>query len=737
MGTSGAYSGQHPTDEQEQVESSLALSEVWIAVQNNRWLVALAFVLTVAATVAYTKTRTPLFSAQATIRMDPEAPQPLGDRIDHVADIEGDYWDRQEYYNTVFEMIQAKSTALVVVKNLSLHRNPGFIDGTKSDEVTPEQYVTAEQAAGVLKGRLSISAVKESRLALVSYTDANPARAARVLSGVLDAYMSVHQGELNEASDNAVAWLDDQLGSLKGRLDKSELALHEYKKEKKILSVSADDQSEILRAKMAQLTSALTSAEASRARIGARRAELRKIKGDDPSVLPARELTNSLVLKSLREKYMMAFERVASLEAEGKGPGHPQLASAAAARDAAKHLLLAEVANVKESVEKDYSAISDEIGSLNALYNAAKEQALELNLLAIEYKRLERSRNTNQELFNLVTTKSKETGLTSHLRPSNVRVVDHPEIPGAPFFPNVPLNLFGGAIGGLLLGLGLAFGREQLDSTIRRPEVVERVFGTPFLGILPAIKANKTKRGPTVTTRAELTVHHEPSGAMAEAARGVRTNVMLGRGVLENTKVLLTTSAAPGDGKTTVACSLAISLAQTGQKVALVDCDLRRPRIHRIFGKSNDAGVSSILAGSMTLEQVAQGTEVTNLTVVPSGHPPINPAELLHGENFAAMLRDLRANYDRVILDSPPLIPVADGTILATQADATLIVARAFETKKHTARRAARVLRDVDANTIGTVLNAVDFSRGEYRYYQYYDYGQPEAQHSNFPGTKS
>lgn len=742
MAMMGANSDDDSTGKGAETEGAFSLKEVWLAVASHRWLVAVVFTAAVLTAYAYTKSRIPMYRAYATIRMDPEAPKPLGDGVDHVANIKGDYWDRTEYYNTVFEMLKAKSTAVLVVRSQSLHKSAGFVEGQPIDELSREDYVTPEIAASIVQSRLSISMIKESRLATISYDDANPKRAARVLEGILQAYIDVHHGEMNEASTGAISWLDEQLSLLRGKLDKSELALHEYKKQKQILSVSADDQSEMLRAKMAQLTEALTSAETARARIGARRGELRKIEGNDPAVLPAEELTSSGVLRALREKYILAYEAVESLRAEGKGDGHPAVASAVARREAAEKLLLAEVANIKASVEKDYAAISDEISSLSALYAAAKEQALELNLLAIEYKRLERARNTNQELFDLVTAKSKETGLTSHLRPSNVRVVDRPEIPNSPFSPNKSLNLLAGAVGGLLLGLGLALGREQLDSTLRRPEMMEQVFRFPFLGILPAIKAAGRRSRPSAKhpltapnagARSELSAHCEPTGSMAEAARTVRTNLMLGRGVSSETKVLLATSAAPGDGKTTVACSLAISLAQTGERVALVDCDLRRPRLHRIFDRPNHGGVTSVLAGTMTLSEVAHPTVVPNLTFISSGIPPVNPAELLHSEAFAIFLNELRKHFDRIVLDSPPLIPVADAAILATQADAAIVVARAFETKKHTARRAARVLLDVNANVIGTVLNAVDFSRGEYRYYQYYDYGQRKPTHSEFP----
>lgn len=752
MAAMGTTPGDSSTGNDANREGVFSLGEIWSAVLSQRWLVLTVFVLCVAAAYGYTKTRIPMYRAYATIRMDPEAPKPLGEGVEHVADIKGDYWDRTEYYNTVFEMLKAKSTAALVVKSQGLSRNPGFVDNLPADELAREDYVTPEVAAAILQSRISIDKVKDSRLATISYADANPKRAARILDGILHAYIDVHHGELNEASTNALTWLDQQLEQLRGKLDKSELALHEYKKEKKILSVSADDQSEMLRTKMTQLTQALTLAETNRARIGARRSELRKIEGNDPAVLPAEELTSSGVLKTLREKYILAFEAAESLRAEGKGDSHPAVAAAVARRESAKNLLLAEVANIKASIEKDYAAITDEIDSLRTLYESAKDQALELNLLAIEYKRLERARNTNQELFDLVTAKSKETGLTSHLQPSNVRVVDRPEIPDSPFAPNKSLNLLAGAVGGLLLGLGLALGREQLDSTLRKPEMMEQAFRFPFLGILPAVKSATSKssfkgrsrsplyaafpRAPATGVaahRGELSSHYEPTGSMAEAARTVRTNLMVGRGISADTRVLLTTSAAPGDGKTTVATALAISLAQAGERVALVDCDLRRPRLHRIFERPNHSGVTSILAGTMNLSEVVHETVVPNLSFISSGVPPVNPAELLHGEGFANFLRELRTRYDRIVLDSPPLIPVADAAILATQADAAIVVARAFETKKHTARRAARVLEDVNANVIGTVLNAVDFSRGEYKYYQYYDYGRRKPTLSTFP----
>jgi capsular exopolysaccharide synthesis family protein len=753
------YAAEPVSPSEERTEGGFSLVELWLAVRNNLWLVLGIALAALGASAYYTSTRTRLYSASATVRFDPQAPRVLGQQVENVADIQSDYWNRQEYYNTQHWQLRSKGTALPVVRELALHKNIGFVMRRPSDALAPEELVSEEAAASMLSARLDVRGIDESRLATVSYTDANPERAARVLSAVLRAYIEQHRAEQRSVSEEASQWLGDQVQALKQRLEESEHELYEYRKEKDILDVSADDQSEMLGSSMQQLTTELTAAEARRAKIGARRSELRKVGSDDPERLPVAELMDSTVLSQLREKYVVASAELDSLVGAGKGTNHPDVASVRARRDAARRLLLAEVENVKESVEKDYAAASQEISALSALLADARKKALELNKLAIDYKRLERQRDTNEKLFGLVTERSKETDLTRMLAPSNTKVVDPPEVPGAPFSPNVPLNLMAGLMLGLALGLVVAIGREQFDASVRRPEVLEQATGAPFLGLLPLVKRGETKRGfsplaflrrkrarspaqlgsqPATPSgerarRSELTVHYDPQSGMAESARAIRTNLLLSD---VPTQTLLVTSSAPGDGKTTVACSLAISLASAGQRVCLVDADLRRPRLHRIFGVPNDLGLTSAVAGGHPLGELLRPTLVTGLSLLPAGHLPAHPAELLHSERFAELLHELRERFDRVVFDSPPLIPVTDGAVLASQLDATVLVARAFGSKKHTVRRSARILRDVDANVVGAVLNAVDFDRGEYRYYQYYDYARHGAAHSVPPPSR-
>jgi polysaccharide biosynthesis transport protein len=215
-------------------------------------------------------------------------------------------------------------------------------------------------------------------------------------------------------------------------------------------------------------------------------------------------------------------------------------------------------------------------------------------------------------------------------------------------------------------------------------------------------------------------VHEAPLSGIAEAARSIRTNLMF-MNPDHPYKRLLVSSAAPSEGKTTVACSIAIALAQGGQRVCLVDCDLRRPRLHRIFSRTGEAGVTNVIVGDATVDEVAKPTMVKNLWSVPAGPTPPNPADMLHSERFKKFLADLGDRFDRVVIDSPPVVPVTDSAIISTLVDGTVFVVRAFATSRHLSRQGLRSLRDVDSPVVGVVLNAVNLNRREYNYsYQYY-----------------
>jgi capsular exopolysaccharide synthesis family protein len=258
-----------------------------------------------------------------------------------------------------------------------------------------------------------------------------------------------------------------------------------------------------------------------------------------------------------------------------------------------------------------------------------------------------------------------------------------------------------------------------------------------FLGLLPAVGTPvKGKKGAPVPTtdeaRPELIVHYEPNSGTAEAARALRTNILY-MSPDHPYQTLLVTSAGPSEGKTTVASCIAVAMAGAGHKVVLLDCDMRRPRVHRVFGLSNDAGVTTALIDPSTIDEVTHQTVVPNMQVICTGPIPPNPSELLHSDAFARLLTELRKRFDRIIIDSPPIVPVTDAAILATQVDGTILIVRAFQTSRDLVRRAKRTLNDVGAHIVGSVLNAVELDRPEYGYYRYQYYKREGSYGSDLP----
>jgi capsular exopolysaccharide synthesis family protein len=281
-------------------------------------------------------------------------------------------------------------------------------------------------------------------------------------------------------------------------------------------------------------------------------------------------------------------------------------------------------------------------------------------------------------------------------------------------------------VAGLLLGLGLALVLEFLDSSVTSQQEIEERLGLSFLGFVPTIpdSAGEVK---------DLHMHHEPKSLIAECTRVIRTNLLF-MSPDKPFKRMLITSSGPQEGKSTTVINLGIAMAQSGNKVLLIDTDMRRPRLHKAFGVPNDVGVSSLLVGDGTIDSAIKTTEVPGLFLLSCGPVPPNPAELLHTKAFSDLLAQLGTRFDRIVLDSPPVGAVSDAVVLATLVDGVVMVLKAGKTQSDTARRTVRMLRDVKAPLFGAVLNDVDLERtkyGDYYYgyaYRYYGYGDPKKE---------
>jgi polysaccharide biosynthesis transport protein len=697
-----------------------------LKVLSKHWVTMTACVIFAGGvSLLYSKSQAKIYEATTMLEINPHANQPLGEKDDGSSlDMGSGFWDTREYYETEYKIITSDRVLRTVVRDLGLGTDAEFL-GLKSRPAAP---LSEEAVVDELRLRLMVDPVKNSRLVLLHMDDTDPKRAQRICDAVANAFIEQNLQTAISSTSDAVVWLNGQLDHIKEDLDQNENALHQFKLENNLPSTSINETSNMLRLEMQDLDTALTHTRTHREELLARHAELEKVLSNSPDQLPSSELLASAYLQSLRLQYEDAVKERDALVAEGKLDNHPLVKRATERVSDTKSALLAEVKNIKGAVERDLAIATREEAGESALFEASRKQAVELNMKEIEYHRLDRAREQNEKLFQLLLSRMKEADVARMMRVNNIRVVDLASDPKVPIRPRTFINLGLGVLGGLLLGIALGWGREQLDNSLKTPDDLEKRLGVTFLGLLPEISEEGEKKGkrrrrrvPVSALSPELIVHEQPLSGIAEAARSIRTNLLFMNPDRPYRKILVS-SAAPSEGKTTVACSIAIALAQGGQRVCIVDCDLRRPRIHRIFDRSGDAGVTNVIVGNATVDDVVKPTLVANLWSVPAGPTPPNPADMLHSERFKKFLSDLADRFDRVVIDSPPIVPVTDSAIISTLVDGTVFVVRAFSTTRHLGHQGLRALRDVDSPVIGAVLNAVNLNRREYNYYYQYYY---------------
>ena len=364
---------------------------------------------------------------------------------------------------------------------------------------------------------------------------------------------------------------------------------------------------------------------------------------------------------------------------------------------------------------------------LQSALGHANTLGLELNRWEMEYGHLVRTRDSKAALYDLVLKRSAEAGLTGMQRVEYVRQIDSALLPTTPVAPRVTMNILVGIIAGIILGLALAVLLERSDRRIRHAEDLEAL-GLPVLGIVPrfdgqATSGPKRRRGGGNTTpfNSDLITHHQPMSSVAENLRTIRTNLSF-MGADNGLHAFCVTSAAPREGKSTIVINLAISLAQNGKKVLLIDTDLRRPRLHRAFKVPGRRGISNALVGEAKLDELVIHTEVPNLDLIPCGPIPPNPSELLHTENFRKFLADAKSKYDHVVFDTPPLGAVTDAAVLTPQLDGVILVVKAQSTTRDAIRATARQLNDINGRIFGAIFNDVDLRSSRYGQGTYYYY---------------
>jgi capsular exopolysaccharide synthesis family protein len=397
--------------------------------------------------------------------------------------------------------------------------------------------------------------------------------------------------------------------------------------------------------------------------------------------------------------------------------------------------IAAEETRVQHGARDEYLAAVQREMLLTTAFDKQKQEANQLNESSIEYSVLKRDADSNRQLYQDLLQRLKEAGVSAGLRSSNIRVVDVARPPTFPIKPNVPRNIEFGFMFGLACGIGLAFVLESLDTSVRNMEQLSAISALPALGTIPlqlSSGSSLRKRLKAISAEAEksalpaLVTFTRPKSEAAEAYRALRTSILLSS-FGAPPKVILVTSALPQEGKTTISANSALVLAQRGSRVLLIDADLRRPGIDRLFGFRSRGGLSTLISGVDKIEDViVPSTQVPNLWILPAGPIPPQPVELLGSTVMRDHMTRWREEFDHIIIDTPPCLSVTDAVVLSPAADRIILVARAGKTSKPALRRACELLLHVNGRVMGIVLNALDLRSSDDHYYAY---GGPDAHH--------
>jgi capsular exopolysaccharide synthesis family protein len=725
--TESQHNGRGRSDEgaiQTQVEEpGLNIQKYLQLLLKRKWLILSVLVVVLGATAVWTFTRTKIYKATATVLVDQKAPQVLGNTVNDVVDLTAGGWRSKDYIETQRRVVHSLTLARTVAERLALVSNATFW----GPNVKPDQR-TREGAARTLARLIAATPARDANVLEIAVEHPDAALTARLANTVAQAFMDQNVEYKLTSTNGAVKWLSDQLDDLKKQLEQSELALYEFKKKHNIISISLEDKQSIVARQIEKFTDGLTEIRLRRMALDAQRKQILAARERNPEKDPLKvaiaPVMENTVVQRLKDALVDENRRYLALK-EKYDSKWPAVREQKAKVEAARKDLDREVNNVLASLETKYKEVKDNQAQIAAALQSAKDEALNLNKREVDYQRLKRTQENNAKLYGLVLSRMKESDLSAQLRVNNIRLLDAAIEPRAPVRPRVQLSLAIGAVLGFLLGIVLAFLVDTLDNSVKSQEDIDQVQDLVYLGLMPripgAIVARDGKR-PAPKPEVDLIVHRNPKSTVAESCRSIRTNVLFASAG-RSTKTIMVTSPGPREGKTTTAVSMAIVMAQAGARVVIVDTDMRRPRLHRIFGVPGADGITTVLLGSGKLDDEIKATEVPGLSVLPCGPIPPNPAELCQGEQFKGLLAQLAERFDFVLLDSPPVMVVTDAVVLGTQVDGTLLVARTGQTTRGGLLESVRQVRDVGSTILGCVLNDMDLEKRGYGYYRYRRYG--------------
>lgn len=760
-------------------ENEIHLMDYWRAIRKRLWLViGLMLLVTTLATI-YMARKPDIYQATARVQVDLENSSSIPGKTPYFVGTPND----PVYFNTQLQILTSSGLARRVVKTLDLEHNPDFFKGqtkTRStwqtilkmaglkgsapeddqpkpnDELTLTPTVPQASAlddlkeakrlaryVGMIAGGLRAEPVretrggynKETRLIELTFTHADPVVAAKVVNTIADTFTSQNLAKKSENNETTGTFLQKRVAALQDKIRENSEKLNNYASTHQMTSLDEKQNTvvETLNSLNKQLLEAANDRQTAEASFDAAKAPgaaQALADGDNKQNVEAEAKLNELKQKRAKEL----------VDATPEAPEVKELDQQIAELEKQlKEGKRTKTNTLLTNLETRYHQALEKEKSLQKAFEKARSETITQNEAAINYHIIQQETETNKGLLTNLLQSLNDNNITASRNANNISVVDYAIAPEGPIGPNRSRGVMMAFLMSLVLGVGLALFLEYLDDTVHSTDEVERLLHLPALAVIPSVapavrrkalaaasgglqKRNGNSGHPS--DNPELLMNVDGRSPLAESYRHLRTSVLLstaGRAP----RALLVTSSLPGEGKTTTAVNTALSLAQTGASVCIIDADMRRPRLRAIFGLAGGAGLSSILSSGMAeaeMLEIPEHDPVSGLNVLTSGPIPPNPAELLGSDQMRRLIVALQTKYTHVVVDSPPITSFTDGVLIATMVDGVLLVVHGGKTSRHVVRRSRQLLTDVGAKIFGVVLNNVDARSQDYYYYkqQYY-----------------
>lgn len=691
-------------------------------IRRNRWLILTITALSAAAALVATLLATPQYTAVVSIQVNESSQEVLGSED---VPAEDNSWNYERFLNTEIDVLTSYTLAQRVENALNLSESARFFNafGMNGAEISNGDALREKKAISLIRDNLEVNVPRNTRIIPVSFTSADGGLSAQIVNSYAEQFIRSDLKQKFDSTSYARDFVSDQLTQAKERLAESEKALNNYARGAGLIRLTdptADEHSgttggSITTASLIQLNEAANHARAARVAAEARWQSI----ASAPLYSSAPVRFDPGVAALLSRK--ATLEAALAEESARRLDDHPEVLSRRAELAQVQGDLSAAANSVRRSIRTEYEAARATENQLIAQVNTLKSDTLSEQDSSVQYALLEREADTNRQLYDELLQRFKQLNAAAGVSASNISIIDQAQVPVEPSSPNLLFNLGTGLLLGCFIAGGAVFLKTELDDSIRVPEDVTQKLDLPLLGVIPINQAGTIEQGLADPKTPVSEAYSSLCGSLLYATpQGLAPTVLI-------------TSSQPSEGKSTTSRALARTFSRMGRRVVLIDADIRRPMLHRIVGTDNSVGLTTVLTGQATLAEAVHTDGGQAFAYLTAGPTPPAPGELLASVRMQEIIDELASQYDLVIVDSSPVLGLADAPMLSVLVDGVIFVVEAARGRRGALKSSLRRLKTMRPNLLGAVLTKFDpkdasNSYSSYYGYDYYSYRGDEAE---------